>query len=821
MPQYASYSGYTGGGGGGGGGINDINGQVGPGILISAGPGISITSVGDVITIGNSGDLGTPNTFAGFDGGGVLESVPGFNINTNGGLNEQLTESPNNLGFQSLNEFDVNFTPLQNSPNEGWNIQSIQASLDVGSSGFSQGTAGVAVQLLNLDMTHHGTGNVGGLNNLVMNSDLGNGVDPITIQGIGYSYGFGNIHANVTLDGSIQGYTFQPNIDAAAIGTSNFSVAAFSEFTNVGIPVNGYNVLNAGSVIFAITNNHNYNGVNLNPGITTLQGNAGFTGFGSYGTITTMSATGQYVGLQVNPNITTSHGNINGIQISPTVAGGDANFTGIQINPNGAVVFGSAQGININLNNITSNDPQGVTGINSDSRLSINAETTLKPNQGFQIGNRIESLFHVPSGSPVTGTDSLGNDFAGDLEAEDNIALGPIGLGWASVGFIADMAVAAGKTVAAVDVFVPAVALPDPGFPTGGAVTDMTMIRTFAPLSQGGTLAITNLYGFKIDSSLGGPFSGAATNTWGLFLEDPALQNFIEGHLAIGTTSTKVSSANIGLESVGSIAVGVTHTVSNVHGLVVGTSNTISNVDAVSFGSGSVSSGPQSSSMGLNTTASGNHSHAENINTIASGPNSHAEGFASHATAQASHSEGINTISSNAGSHAEGNATTASGNGSHAEGQGTIASGDNSHAEGDPGTTASGEASHAEGNSTQANGDYSHSQGDTTIANGEASFSGGLGTDAEADQQTVVGTYNVLLGTPGAPSSTDELFTVGNGANSGARATAFAVLRNGNAKVQGGLSSATLTPANGATGTFTTVDLKTVTVTNGIITSIV
>lgn len=37
----------------------------------------------------------------------------------------------------------------------------------------------------------------------------------------------------------------------------------------------------------------------------------------------------------------------------------------------------------------------------------------------------------------------------------------------------------------------------------------------------------------------------------------------------------------------------------------------------------------------------------------------------------------------------------------------------------------------------------------------------------------------------------------------------------------GDVASATLTPANGATGTFTTVDLKTVTVTNGIITSIV
>lgn len=43
----------------------------------------------------------------------------------------------------------------------------------------------------------------------------------------------------------------------------------------------------------------------------------------------------------------------------------------------------------------------------------------------------------------------------------------------------------------------------------------------------------------------------------------------------------------------------------------------------------------------------------------------------------------------------------------------------------------------------------------------------------------------------------------------------------GDVVVSGDVSAATLTPANGATGSFTTVDLKTVTVTNGIITSIV
>lgn len=49
---------------------------------------------------------------------------------------------------------------------------------------------------------------------------------------------------------------------------------------------------------------------------------------------------------------------------------------------------------------------------------------------------------------------------------------------------------------------------------------------------------------------------------------------------------------------------------------------------------------------------------------------------------------------------------------------------------------------------------------------------------------------------------------------------AFALDVTGAVTVAGDIASASLTPANGATGSFTTVDLKTVTVTNGIITAI-
>ena len=72
---------------------------------------------------------------------------------------------------------------------------------------------------------------------------------------------------------------------------------------------------------------------------------------------------------------------------------------------------------------------------------------------------------------------------------------------------------------------------------------------------------------------------------------------------------------------------------------------------------------------------------------------------------------------------------------------------------------------HAEGEDTQAIGEYSHTSGSETIA--------------KSDRQTVVGQCNVPVGTPGTLLSTDEIFTVGKGADSDHRANAFMVTRGG------------------------------------------
>ncbi len=377
---------------GGAAGVSSLNTLTGA-LTLVAGSGISITPFGTTLTINADPVTGNINTFAGFDGSGNIESVPGFFIDTTtGGMNEQLTEQPdgNSSGY-SVNSLSVGFDPLQNSPDENWLIANNYANLDVNSSGFSQGTTGNALTMLNQNINHQGTGDVGALTFCSNSFNIGNGTDAINVKGIAYAFGFGQINANVNINGPIQGYGFQPNINSSATIDDTIYINAFYDYSNFPLAIPGYNSFIAGPNISSITNNHNYTSFSTNPSIGTLVGNAGHTGVGIYSNITTsndggvtgvqISPTvgtmnnGGFTGVGIFPNITTTNsGGMQGVAISPnigTMTG--SGFTGVNINPTIGLNNNYTVGLDVNMDNVTNNPGASASLVVQDITITLNA----------------------------------------------------------------------------------------------------------------------------------------------------------------------------------------------------------------------------------------------------------------------------------------------------------------------------------------------------------------------------------------------------------------------------------------------------------------
>lgn len=169
------------------------------------------------------------------------------------------------------------------------------------------------------------------------------------------------------------------------------------------------------------------------------------------------------------------------------------------------------------------------------------------------------------------------------------------------------------------------------------------------------------------------------------------------------------------------------------------------------------------------------------------------------ATGSYSFASGWGTIASDAYSTAMGQSTTASGDNSTAMGSVTEASGKNSTAMGyytnasgiestamGSYTTASGSKSTAMGSSNEASGIASTAMGYDTNASGTFSTAMGKSTSAVSYASTAIGKHNVDNGNPTEWIPTDPIFIIGNG-DTNERSNAFAILKNGNAKLAGTL----------------------------------
>lgn len=289
-------------------------------------------------TFNNKADpfTGGSVSFVFTDGAGALDTLTGWEYNSTEGMQVGQTYLATNAGGINQHTMNMSVQPTISSPNAFLNYLNYTVDLDTVSSGFDFGTAGNAVRVLNTSITHQGTGNVGQIGLLEQSYSLGNGTDPFTVNGISYAYGFGNINASVTLDGPLQGYGFQPTVDAAAILTGNTNIRAFYDFASIA---SASTVPNYSSAIFGpnVTSVTNFNYVQMN---------------GTFGTVSAFSC------LNITPNITTSVSNFWYSQASGAL-NACGNFTGYQVNPTftGSLTSGTA----INAGGTVQT---GVTGVN-------------------------------------------------------------------------------------------------------------------------------------------------------------------------------------------------------------------------------------------------------------------------------------------------------------------------------------------------------------------------------------------------------------------------------------------------------------------------
>jgi len=151
--------------------------------------------------------------------------------------------------------------------------------------------------------------------------------------------------------------------------------------------------------------------------------------------------------------------------------------------------------------------------------------------------------------------------------------------------------------------------------------------------------------------------------------------------IAIGTATTASGYLSTAMgymstaEGFGSTAMGVFTTASGIEATALGGASTASGRASTAMGNGTVASGDSSTAMGNSTTASGDASLALGWATTASGDHSTAIGSLSRAIGMDSTAMGFNTTASGYCSTAMGGTTSATGTFSFAHGSGSTASG--------------------------------------------------------------------------------------------------------------------------------------------------
>lgn len=263
-----------------------------------------ITGTLDITELPGSVSVGGPNNSVVVkNSSGVVETLAEWSINDSNGFNQNLTSEISTLGNQTADNRTYAANATENAPNNLFTAQYTQVNIDTDNDGFDLGTNGNGINVLSTNIVHNGLSDIGGIAFFNNTFDLGNGTDPIDVNGISYAYGFGQVEANVNISGPLQGYGFQLNLDPATTMDSTEYVQAFYDVPQLPIDVPGYTGYNSGPSIDTIISNRNYTGVSINPTIDVFQSNSGFAGLNVNGNLGIFGSGSYFHGLNVNPNI--------------------------------------------------------------------------------------------------------------------------------------------------------------------------------------------------------------------------------------------------------------------------------------------------------------------------------------------------------------------------------------------------------------------------------------------------------------------------------------------------------------------------------------
>lgn len=417
-------------------------------------------------------------------------------------------------------------------------------------------------QNLNLSGTTANVNSVTGVNTFIQFSDTASAGDPV----YGFTAGITAIEDSV-IDGVYGTNIYiqaQNNADIGGINLFNgglsLSGAAQSSSTNaVNLNLTYSNTSSGGGVnivnLYAKTEDtatlSSLTAVSANPEIEGSSVVASYTGVAIGGQIRGAANVDNIMGVNISTAMagTATADNFTALGVYPQIndtATLTNGLTGIQVSPtivSGASANG-ATGIDINMSNVVLEAAYLAAG-GQKMGLSINEGTftsqynyTIPGAATFFQTNYIGGTATVASGDP-TAAFGFGNNLAHTVALHDDWTLDGGGLGFVDVGFVGALSFDTGTTMAKWTG-----ALGGAGNPSGaGTLTDAIMFRAAGILPQGGSLAVTNMYGFQVDPNL---FGIVGTNKWGFF-EASGVDNHVSS-LAVDAASFKVANSSTALE---------------------------------------------------------------------------------------------------------------------------------------------------------------------------------------------------------------------------------------------------------------------------------